>query len=144
MKRYSVFLFLVLFASVMIGCRNGATATSAPGVEDWASLMAALQAAGATVDVGDSVIQDFFTPEGHILTVNGADIQVFEYADAAVMESEATQVAPDGGSIGTSMVTWMDAPHFYKTGRLIVLYIGSDTAILDLLDNVIGTQFAGQ
>ena len=144
MKRDSILGFLILFAALMSGCRIGATPTPAPVVEEWASLMAALQAAGATVEVGDSLTQDFFTPEGHILTVNGADIQVFEYADTATMESEASQVAPDGGSVGTSMVTWMDAPHFYKTGRLIVLYIGSDAAILSLLEQVIAPQFAGQ
>ena len=60
------------------------------------------------------------------------------------MENEASQVAPDGGSIGTSMVSWMDAPHFYKTGRIIALYVGSDQTILDLLEKVMGPQFAGQ
>jgi hypothetical protein len=137
---------LLVLAFAVSGCGNGATPspTGAPMVEDQASIVAALQAAGATTNVGDPVMQDFFTPEGQIITVNGADIQVFEYADAAAMESEAAQVAPDGGSIGTSMVTWMDAPHFYKIGRLIVLYVGSDPAILDLLKQLIGPQFAGQ
>ncbi|HEU0291310.1 MAG TPA: hypothetical protein VFR47_01145 [Anaerolineales bacterium] len=146
MKQYVVLLFVLLFAYSVSGCSNGATAspTGALIVEDQASLLAALQAAGATVNVGDAVIQDFFSPEGQIITVNGADIQVFEYESAEVMESEAALVAPDGGSIGTSMVTWMDAPHFYKAGRMIVLYVGGDSAILDLLENVIGPQFAGQ
>lgn len=137
---------LLVLAFAVSGCGNGATPspTGAPVVEDQASMVAALQAAGATTNVGDPVMQDFFTPEGQIITVNGADIQVFEYADAAAMESEAAQVAPDGGSIGTSMVTWMGAPHFYKIGRLIVLYVGSDPAILDLLKQLIGPQFAGQ
>ena len=116
----------------------------APNVEDQASLLIGLQSAGATAELGDTVIQDFFTPEGSIVTVNGADIQVFEYENAEAMESEASQVAPDGGSVGTSMMMWVEAPHFYKSGRIIVLYIGSDTATLDLLQSVMGSQFAGQ
>jgi len=116
----------------------------APNVEDQASLLIGLQSAGTTVKVGDTVIQGFFTPEGSIVTVNGADIQVFEYENAEAMESEASQVAPDGGSVGTSMMMWVEAPHFYKSGRIIVLYIGSDTATLDLLQSVMGSQFAGQ
>ena len=116
----------------------------APNVEDQASLLFGLQSAGATAELGDTVIQDFFTPEGSIVTVNGADIQVFEYENAEAMESEASQVAPDGGSVGTSMMMWVEAPHFYKSGRIIVLYIGSDTATLDLLQSVMGSQFAGQ
>jgi len=142
-------LFLVL-ALVVSGCANTATAnrgTASPEplvVEDQAGLIAALQAAGATVEVGDPISQDFFGPEGNILKVNGADVQVFEYESADAMENEASQVAPDGGSIGTSMVSWMDAPHFYKTGRIISLYVGSDQTILDVLEMVMGPQFAGQ
>jgi hypothetical protein len=60
------------------------------------------------------------------------------------MEAEASQVAPDDGSIGTSMVTWIDSPHFYKTGHIIVLYVGNDAATLELLEQVIGPQFAGR
>ena len=135
-------LFLVL-ALVVSGCAN--TASPEPlVVEDQAGLIAALQAAGATVEVGDPISQDFFGPEGNILKVNGADVQVFEYESADTMENEASQVAPDGGSIGTSMVSWMDAPHFYKTGRIISLYVGSDQTILDVLEMVMGPQFAGQ
>jgi hypothetical protein len=60
------------------------------------------------------------------------------------MEADAAQVAPDGGSIGTSMVTWVATPHFYKTGRILVLYVGDDQAILDLLEGALGPQFAGR
>jgi len=107
-------------------------------------LINALQAVGATVETGDSITQEFFTPEGQTVKVNGADLQVFEYESAEAMEKEASQVAPDGGSIGTSMVTWMAPPHFYKAGRIIVLYVGDDKPLLDLLNKVIGSQFAGQ
>jgi len=121
------------------------TASPEPlAVEDQASLIAALQTAGATVEVGDAISQEFFSPEGNIIKVNGADVQVFEYESADAMENESSQVAPDGGSIGTSMVSWMDTPHFYKTGRIIALYVGSDQTSLDLLEMVIGPQFAGQ
>jgi len=140
----------LMFGLIVVGCGNGVTAaptiasTESPVVEDQATLIAALKAAGETVEVGDSITQDFFRPEGHIIKVNGADVQVFEYESADAMENEASQVAPDGGSIGTSMVSWMDAPHFYKTGRIIALYVGGDQTILDLLNMVLGAQFAGQ
>jgi hypothetical protein len=150
MKSPILSVLLLVLALVVSGCGNTATAnmvTASPeplAVEDQASLIAALQAAGATVEVGDSISQDFFSPEGNIIKVNGADVQVFEYESADAMENESSQVAPDGGSIGTSMVSWMDTPHFYKTGRIIALYVGSDQTSLDLLEMVIGPQFAGQ
>jgi hypothetical protein len=96
------------------------------------------------VETGDSVSQPFFTPEGSILKINGADVQVFEYESAEAMDKEASQVSSDGGSIGTSMVSWMDTPHFYKTANMIILYVGSDTSVLELLEGVLGPQFAGR
>jgi hypothetical protein len=146
MKRVGLPIFLLITMYALSGCGKEATPspTGVPVVEDQASLLAAFQAADATAEAADSVIQDFFTPEGRIVNVNGQQIQVFEYETAEAMESEASQVAPDGGSVGTSMMMWMDAPHFYKAGRIIVLYIGSDTAVLGLLEKVLGPQFAGQ
>ena len=139
-------LFLV-FALTMSGCGNAATSVPSTQpliVEDKASFLASLQASNAIAEIADSVTQDFFSPEGSIIKVNGQDIQVFEYENKEAMEGEASQVAPGGGSIGTSMVTWMDVPHFYKAGRIIVLYIGSDKTTLNLLEKVIGPQFAGR
>lgn len=109
-----------------------------------ASLMNALQTAGAKVEFGDSVEQPFFTVTGQIIKVNGADVQVFEYKSAEAMENEAVLVSADGGSIGTSMVSWMATPHFFKAGSVLVLYIGDDAAILDLLKSALGEQFAGR
>jgi hypothetical protein len=42
------------------------------------------------------------------------------------------------------MVTWVAAPHFYKGGRLIVLYVGEDGGVIEVLDQVLGSQFAGR
>ena len=150
MRNHILLVLLLMCALLASAC--GSNATSTPPAEstktatvaDQASLIAALEAAGATVEVGDLVEQAFFSPVGQIIKVKGADVQVFEYESAAAMESEASQVASDGGSIGTSMVTWMDTPHFYKVGRIMVLYVGSDSTILSLLEDVLGSQFAGQ
>ena len=147
MKLRTLSMLALILAAGISGCGTTATpspSSEPPAVQDQASLISALQTSGATVETGDSITQDFFTPQGHIFKVNGADLQVFEYENAEAMEKDASQVAPDGGSIGTSMVNWIDRPHFYKGGRIIVLYVGSDGALLELLNKVLGPQFAGQ
>lgn len=126
------------------GAANEAAPEPAGQVQDQASLVEALRAAGAEVDLGDPVEQAFFAVEGRILKVNGADVQVFEYESAEAMEAEAAQVSVDGGSIGTSMVAWVATPHFFKSGRVLVLYIGDDVSILGLLMSALGEQFAGR
>lgn len=147
MKRSLVALLVFVFAYGLSACtKSGPPATSSkiPSVEDQASFLAALQAEGAKIEVGDLITQDFFSAAAQTVKVNGADLQVFQYENAAAMEKDASQVAPDGGSIGTSMPMWIDTPHFYKAGRIIVLYLGNDQTILGLLDKTIGPQFAGK
>jgi hypothetical protein len=111
---------------------------------DYASVVAKLQAVGGTVEPGDEIEQPFFSVSGRIIKVNGQDVQVFEYPDAASADAEAAAVSPDGSSVGTTMMTWMAAPHFYKSGRVIVLYVGSDVSVIKALLVVLGPQFAGR
>lgn len=145
MKHLSLLVLMLTLVLGISACnQSGSTnlPTIMPAVEDQASLLAAFQGTGAKTEVVDTIDQIFFSPQGNIFSINGADIQVFEYESSESMEAEASQVASDGGSIGTSMITWVDTPHFYKTGRIVVLYVGSDSATLDLLEMVLGPQFA--
>jgi hypothetical protein len=153
MKHKILMVSLLVVALLFTACALK-SATQAPDaasaisngkmVKDQASLVDALRAKNAEVELGDSVEQAFFTVKGQIIQVNGVDVQVFEYEAAEDMEANAAQVAPDGGSIGTSMVTWMATPHFFKSGRVLVLYVGDDNAVYDLLKGVLGEQFAGR
>jgi hypothetical protein len=120
------------------------TAVQTAVVDDLNNLMASLQAADVPVELGEPVDQPFFSVQGQTLKVNGQDVQVFVYDTAEAMETEASQIAADASTIGTSMPTWVDAPHFYKMGRLLVLYVGQDQTILEQLNRVFGPQFAGQ
>ncbi|MEW5829689.1 MAG: hypothetical protein AB1846_12420 [Chloroflexota bacterium] len=135
---------LLLFALLVTACGGRAAASDGSPVEDLAGLDEALRDAGATVEMGEPVEQAFFAVPGQILRVNGADVQVYEYETAEAMEADAALVAPDGGSVGTSMVTWVAAPHFYKSGRILVLYVGEDGAVIELLERLLGSQFAGR
>ena len=126
------------------------TPTPTPPGKDYIGLVDNLRGAGASVDPVGEVTQPFFSGKGFIIKVNGDDVQVFEYADARAAEAEAALVSPDGFSIGTSgtsgisMVGWVAPPHFYREGTLIVLYVGESEAVMEALDGVLGSQFAGQ
>ena len=95
---------------------------------------------------------DYFAPQGQVLTVNGEDIQAFEFGSAEEADAAAGGVSATGSSIVTtmadgtqkaSMVTWVVPPHFYKAGKLIVLYVGCDGDVIDALQEAMGPQFAG-
>jgi hypothetical protein len=120
------------------------TAVQTAAVQDLNGLMTALQAAGLTVESGAAVTQPFFTVPGQTLKINGQDTQVFAYDTAQAMEAEASQIAPDASTIGTNMPSWMSDPHFYKLGNMLVLYVGQDQKVIDILSNLLGAQFAGR
>ncbi|MCH7843602.1 MAG: hypothetical protein IID01_12655 [Chloroflexi bacterium] len=95
---------------------------------------------------------DYFAPQGQVLTVNGEDIQAFEFGSAEEADAAAGGVSATGSSIVTtmadgtqkaSMITWVEPPHFYKAGKLIVLYVGCDGDVIDALQETMGPQFAG-
>ena len=160
--KYLLFSIFLMLSAVLAACGSQATPTLAPEiqgpvdtvvastavqtavVDDLNNLMAALQAADVPVELGEAIDQPFFTVPGQTLKVNGQDVQVFVYDTAEAMETEAAQISADASTIGTNMPTWVDTPHFYKMGRLLVLYVGQDQTVLEQLNNVFGPQFAGR
>lgn len=108
------------------------------------SLINELKAAGMRIGRAGGVSQPFFSVKGHVITINGEQVQVFEYAKVEKAEMEAKMVDATGSSVGTNMMTWMAPPHFYRRGRLIVLYVGSDSSVINTLTSVLGPQFAGR
>jgi hypothetical protein len=146
LKKYiCLTIALMLLVSYSVGCTTQETPPVSHGgpVVDYVSLIDNLRAAGATVDLGGEISQPFLSVNGQLIKVNGEDVQVFEYRDGAIAEKEAALVSPDGSSIGMSLPFWVAPPHFYKAGKIIVLYVGENAAVMVVLENVLGPQFAG-
>ena len=66
-----------------------------------------------------------------------------EYATVSAADAEAALVSADGGSIGLSQVSWVSTPHSFRGNRLIVLYVGTDDGVIEVLTDLLGPQFAG-
>ena len=118
-------------------------------IGDEASLVAALEACGLTVEPAGTVSQPFFTPtSAMVLRLSGgplqtpAEIQVYEYASAGQADTDAAQIEPDG-NLRTAIIEWVAPPHFFRQDRLIVLYVGDDEAAVALLTQLLGPPFAG-
>ena len=139
-KFYVSSLFFVLATLTLTACSGGSVSAQGYGT---AEFLRELREKGAEAESGDSIEQPFFSVIGTTVNLNGESVQVFEYDSVETMESDAVLVDADGGSIGTSMVSWMATPHFYKKGHILVLYIGDNADILRLLESVLSAQFAG-
>jgi hypothetical protein len=138
----------VACAAALAACTPVLTQSAQPcgrtAVTDHGALIGALRAAGAKVVQEQMLSQPFFDVEARILEVDGEGVQVFEYGDAATAAAQAARVSGDGSQVGTSKPHWVAPPHFYRQGRLLVLYLGDDTQTLGRLACLLGPPFAGR
>ena len=120
---------ILLVIVVFLHCDSDPNGPNGEDGLDYVSLIDSLRAAGATVEPAGEIEQPFFSVTGRVIKVNGGDVQVFEFAD--------------GEFIGDFQVNWIDIPHLYKGGKLIVVYIGQENQVIVALEAVLGQQFAG-
>jgi hypothetical protein len=136
----------LLAASIAVLC--GACASEVIGPSDasfnYRSLVDALKQSATVAETSESVGQPSFKVPGRIVRVEGEDVQIFEYGDAAAAQADAQLVSADGGQIGTTSILWVAPPHFYRRDRVIALYVGSSVRLLDALRTALGAQFAGR
>lgn len=151
MKLFLIFTFLFFLAVGSATCGGDFSATKqvqgqslASPVTDQASLISKLRAAGASVEAVGEVDQPFLSVTGTMIKLQGEDVQVFQYSSAAEMEAQAAPISRDGSAVGTRKIFWVGPPHFFKQGKLLVLYVGDDDKVLKALEAVLGRQFAGQ
>ena len=150
MNRYSVAVLLLLSIVFVAGC-------SSP-VMDYASLVNNLNKSLATVEPKGNMSQpplpqQIFSGTAKLIKVNGENLIIWEYGDKATAETEAKFVSPDGfhfkkppdskGEEIVAILDWVAPPHWYKSDRIIVLYVGENQETIYLLKDLLGTQFAG-
>lgn len=144
MKTLVILCVVLLVSACAGGTGDRAAAAATTAGTNSASVVAALRDAGLEVRDAGTVEQPFFGVPAHVYVVDGRDLQLYEFAAADDAERAAAQVAPSGSPIGTSMVTWMAPPHFFRKDRLIANYIGTSERVLAELQRLFGPQFAGR
>ena len=147
MKRLIVALvvaIVMVMGTVGAGCASNPETDKA--ILDYSALLTDLRGIAESVEESMQISQPFFSVRGKIVQVEGEDVQIFEYETREAMDAEAKYVSPDGTTFvmkdHISYVDWIAPPHFYKSGRIIVIYIGSNEKIIGMLENVVGAQFA--
>ena len=145
MTRRSVTILGLASAVWTAGCLH-TTPTPPSGVLTLDRLVGELRQQAATVasrGTEPHASLPFFSVRADRLTINGDDVHVFAYATETIATSEASTVAASGTPIGTTQMTWISPPRFYKRDRFIVLYIGTANDVVRALETVFGKPFAG-
>jgi hypothetical protein len=124
-----------------------------PSGDGYLRLIQRLRAYGATVATlqhmaGTTVFSRTQpTVDGYELRVNGSIINAFAFTDnQAAATTYAAHITggnySDPASHTDLLVDYAAPPHFYRMGKVIALYVGSDRAILRLLASALGPPFA--
>lgn len=103
-----------------------------------------MRRSGLSAQPAGQVRQPFFSVPARLIAIDADQVQVLEYADERSARADAARISPDGGTVGNSHVDWIAPPHFYRTGRLLVLYVGNRTDVKTALEGLLGPQFAGR
>lgn len=102
---------------------------------------------GVEFRVRGDVRQPFFEVQGQVVDIDGKPVQVYEYRAVEEAQAAAASVTPDGNAVtrgeALTLIDWIATPHFYQRDRLVVVYVGEDHEVLDVLAGALGRPFAG-
>ncbi len=126
-----------------LGSDNDGLGMHVAKVHDYASFIEALEELGIQVQLVEELEDSSFGVPTKVVSINGETVQVFEFPTATDAHDASLLVSKDGTEIGTSMIRWIDTPHFYTQDKIIVLYVGHTTNTMNLLDSLLDKQFAG-
>jgi len=111
-----------------------------------------LRAAGVHVEPTGLPVDHGFAMKGLRVLIDGTPVFVYEFADAAAAETASDGVSVDQYSMTVTRVEgdrivevhgdWIETPHPYRRGRLIVIS-GDSRDVLNTLDSVLGPQSTG-
>ena len=143
----TVALAALIFFGMACGGGNALPTAAPTPVYDYESLIADL--GSAETEVHELAI---FSVGARDVAISGGTIKVYEFPDEQAANSQAGRVSLDGytitvplgGDLNKSVHSdWLEPPHYYKKGRVIVFYVGGDPAFAEMLESMLGPEFAG-
>lgn len=80
----------------------------------------------------------FFSVYPTYYEADGNRLAIYEYKNVKKAKNDSEIISKDGFTIGNAIVEWVDHPHFYHKGNIIVSYIGSDAELQNDLSEILG------
>ena len=118
-------------------------------VTDRATFADALERAGFSVRLGKRTDSDELFRPAMKMFIDGVQVRAFEYPTAKALDEVRSSVSRDGFTLptrtgGIAIVEWVNPPHFFSAGALLVLYLGDKQRTIGALTEVLGAPFAGR
>lgn len=151
MKKFRIVLAMLVFALILSGCSNtglGQQVESKDNVvinqhaTDYDTLVTALKINGYSpeeiIPTQGDTDHSFFSVPTKGININGGGIFIYEFSDNDTAISQSKTISNDGSQIGHAQIEWIDHPHFYLQGKIIVGYIGKNKTLLSDLSKILG------
>jgi hypothetical protein len=117
-----------------------------------------LQKAGIVFDYTAMLAPNIWLGAGQTILVKDERVHLYEFPDSKTAHGKAAQISADGASIvfpyqdqdGSTQLmlsetlVWQGAPHLFRRGRLIVVYVGANPELVETLSGILGEFFAGE
>ena len=135
----------IAFFAVLAGFAVLAACSSTP-VFDLAQFAEELREREITPELISDGNSSVLGRDGTVVSWADVSVGAFDYPDRDSAVAAAELIADDGSTvegITDSPINWPGTPHFFRKGRLIVLYVGDDRPTADLLKQILGPQIAG-
>ncbi len=112
-------------------------------VQNYADLLDALRRENRPAERIGFVSRPIFSTHGMIVKFDQTNFQVFEYPDVQTRATETQKFIQKNVQIRDIAGFKAEQVHIWSSGRLIVLYTGSDRETTRLLTRLLGAPFAG-
>lgn len=144
MTRNAIMMLLtVLCLCLVSGCRT----MSVPDADTCDGLVDALSEKGYAVSVMQPEIGDeddsYFSVQAARYDVDNEMVAIYEFDSHETAKAQSERISREGCRIGNAFISWIDTPHFYFHGKIIVQYIGSRKSLIHDLRGILGDEIAG-
>jgi len=142
-RKVSIIVVIVAFPLILYLIYNN-TLNKKDNAFDTETLLTEMNSFNTEYSVDKSAKRDLFSVAPTMIFLGTDKLSVYEYRNIKSMEKDAARISSDGYQIGNNKVSWALEPHFFKKGKILVQYCGDNKKTFDLLEKILGRQFAGR
>ena len=129
---------LGIFLSGLAACARAPQDQTPLAIMTSDDLIAALSQAGAQVQVSSGVDGPVLEVPARSITVDRANILVYEYPTEENRQAVSAAIAQDPTKVDGEVVDWPRTPRVWVSGRLLIVYLGGDGGTILLLNGLLG------
>ena len=129
----------------IVGCGGRGASGEPIAAPDYQKILGRLQDWDLKLAEIGEIRMSCYSVNPRVLLVGGGTLEVYEYRDQSSAAVAIARISPGyfiAQVAATGLTEKASSPHFYKGDRLLVIYTGTDTRVVEALDGALGPEFA--